>query len=114
MAPCTGHVIASTAHLLIVVVNLKASRVHRWVRRLTLKLPLNLFQVGFELLLCRLKVLLLLLDVGLFAMDDFLQTAHRVEELLAEIDERLAILPPESVEYLHGLHLHGWLIQLLD
>ena len=110
MAPCTGHVIASTAHLLIVVVNLKASRVHRWVRRLTLKLPLNLFQVGFELLFSRLKVLLLLLDIGLFTMDNFLQAAHRMKELLAQIDKRLAILPPECIEYLHSLHLHGRLI----
>ena len=59
----------------------------RRVERLILKLPLHLLQILLELLLRRLKVLLLLLHIRLLPMHYFLQSAHRVEELLAQVDD---------------------------
>ena len=72
---------------------------------LILKLPLNFFQIDFQLLLGCLKVLLLLLNVRLLSVYDFLETSHRVQELLRQIDQRLAILPPKVFKYLSCLNL---------
>ena len=54
---------------------------------LILKLPLNFLQIDFQLLLGCLKVLLLLLNVCLLSVYNFLETSHRVQELLRQIDQ---------------------------
>ena len=76
------------------------------ILRLVLKLPLNLFQVDFQLLLGSLKILLLLLNVCLLPVYDLLEASHRVQKFLRQIDQRLAILPPKVFKYLSCLDLN--------
>ena len=47
-----------------------------WVLRLILELSLDLFKVEFKLFLSSFEILLLLLDIGLFTMDNFLKAPH--------------------------------------
>jgi len=79
---------------------------------LVLQMLLHLFQVYFEFLLRRFEILFLELHVGLLPMDYFLQSAHRVKELLAQVDHLLAILAPKVFKDLGRLNLHGLLLAL--
>ena len=84
--PCTCACIrASLAKTRLVVHRFKACRWLR-IRGLVFELALDFFEISLEFFLGRFEVLFLLLHVGLFPMDHFLQASHRVKELLAQVN----------------------------
>lgn len=59
----------------------------RRILGLVFQLSFDFLEVALELFLGCLEILLLLLYISFFPMHDFLQTAHRMEEFLAQIDK---------------------------
>ena len=62
---------------------------------LVLEITLYFLQVQLEFLFSLFKVLLFLLDIGLFAMNYFLESAHWMEEFMAQSNHLLAVLAPK-------------------